>query len=285
LASWLVGKRVACGLQGDRHGTWAEYFIAKARECVPLKRGITFDQAAGLIINPFTAVGLLETAKRGGHRAAVHTAGASQVGRMLQVLATEMNYPLIQVVRREEQVELLKSLGAGGKPSQRGGQTHFSPAASEKSGQTPTVLNSSRESFAEELRAVCERLGATVAFEAVAGAMTGTVLNALPPRSVVYVYGGLSEEPCENIDPIELIFHNKEVKGFYLGSWMRRRGAWGAFRAAGRVQRLISDGRIATVVQRRVSLDEAKEGLRQYVESMTAGKVLIMPHGHGGGSN
>jgi NADPH:quinone reductase-like Zn-dependent oxidoreductase len=254
LANWLAGKRVACGLAGDRNGTWAEYFVAKASECLPLARQITFDQGASLIINPFTAVGLLETARRGGHRAAVHTAGASQLGRILQALAAETNYPLIQVVRREAQVELLQSLGA------------------------MYLLNSSRETFAEELKAMCEKLGATIAFEAVAGEMTGTILNAMPPRSVVYVYGALSEEACGNIDPVELIFHDKEIKGFYLGTWMRRRGTLGILRAARRVQRMLIDGRIASVVARRVSLDKAKEGLGYYVENMSAGKVLITPH-------
>jgi NADPH:quinone reductase-like Zn-dependent oxidoreductase len=254
LANWLNGKRVACGLSGDRNGTWAEYFIAKAAECVRLKRQITYDQAAGLIINPFTAFGLLETARKGGHRAAVHTAGASQLGRMLQTMSAEAGYPLINVVRRKEQIELLRSLGA------------------------KHVLNSSSDAFADELKATCERLGATVAFEAIAGDMTGTIANAMPPNSVVYVYGALSEEPCGNIDPVQLIFHSKEVRGFYLGEWMRRRGTFGILRIAGQIQRMLIDGRIESVVQRRVSLDDAKAGLMQYAQNMTEGKVLITPH-------
>jgi NADPH:quinone reductase-like Zn-dependent oxidoreductase len=256
LANWLNGKRVACALRGDRNGTWAEYFVAKAVECIPLKRQITFEQAASLIINPFTAFGLLDTARKGGHRAAVHTAGASQLGRMLQTMAAEENYPLINVVRREEQLELLRSLGA------------------------KHVINSSNDSFADELKALCARLGATVAFEAIAGNMTGTVMNAMPHDSFVYVYGALSEEPCGNIDPVQLIFHSKEVRGFYLGAWMRQRGTLGILRTAGRIQRMIIDGRIESVVQRRVGFNEAKEGLTQYVQNMTKGKVLITPHGH-----
>jgi NADPH:quinone reductase len=168
LANWLNGKRVACALRGDRNGTWAEYFIAKVGECIPIKQQITFEQAASLIINPFTAFGLLETARKGGHRAAVHTAGASQLGRMLQTMAAEANYPLINVVRRKEQIELLRSLGA------------------------KHVLNSSSESFADELKEMCKQLGATVAFEAIAGSMTGTVMNAMPHDSNVFVYGALS---------------------------------------------------------------------------------------------
>lgn len=65
---------------------------------------------------------------------------------------------------------------------------------------------------------------------------------------------------------------------------MWRRGAWGILRVAGRVQRMLAGGRIVGVVERRVSLDEAKEGLRNYVEHMTAGKVVISPHGRAGGA-
>jgi NADPH:quinone reductase-like Zn-dependent oxidoreductase len=254
LANWLMGKRVACGLRGDRHGTWAEYFIAKAAECIPLKKQVTYNQAAGLIINPFTAFGLLETARQSGHHAAVHTAGASQLGRMLQTMAADAKYPLINVVRRDEQVALLTSTGA------------------------KYVLNSSSQSFVDELKTICDQVRATIAFEAVAGNMTGTVLNAMPRDSIVYVYGALSEEACGNIDPVQLIFHSKEVRGFYLGEWMRHRGTFAVLRAARQIQRMVIDGRIETAVQRRVSLEEAKDGLRQYVDNMTAGKVLIVPN-------
>jgi len=105
------------------------------------------------------------------------------------------------------------------------------------------------------------------------------VINAMPARSTAYVYGGLSEEPCNNIDPIGLIFHEKTVTGFYLGKWLKRRGAFGVLRDAGRVQRMIVDGRLVTTVQRRVALDEITKGLNEYVKNMTGGKVLIMPHG------
>ncbi len=60
LGSWLNGKRVACALRDDRDGTWAEYFVANARDCILLKRKLSFDQAASLIVNPLTASGLLE---------------------------------------------------------------------------------------------------------------------------------------------------------------------------------------------------------------------------------
>jgi len=253
LAWWLMGKRVACGQQEDRDGTWAQYVVANAAECIPLKRQLCMEQAASLIINPLTAMGLLETARSGGHRAAVQTAGASQLGRMLVAMASELNFPVINVVRREAQVELLKSMGAA------------------------HVLNSSDDDFVERLGAIAAELQATAAFEAIGGEMTGRLFNMLPEGSTVFVYGALSEAACDNIDPIELIFHGKTVTGFYLGVWLRERGSLDVLRAASRAQKMLIDGRIETKVQRTVSLEQAVDGLRQYVDHMTDGKLLIMP--------
>ncbi len=255
LGWWLLGKRVACAVRSDRDGTWAEYVAANADNCIALKSAVPMEQAASLIINPMTALAMLEMARRAGHRAAVHTVGASQVGRMMIAMAADLDYPLINVVRRDAQVQIVRSLGA----------TH--------------VLNSTSEKFADELKTLCERLKATAAFEAIAGEMTGTVINAMPPGSTAYVYGALSQEACGNIDPIDLVFHDKTVTGFFLGNWLDRRGVIGNLRAAGRVQRMIIDGRIGTTVQRRLQWDEVADGLLQYVGNMTDGKVLIMPHG------
>ena len=254
LAGWLTNKRVACGVQGDRDGTWAEYFLANATDCIPLKRRLRFDAAASLIINPLTAIGLLDTARRSGHLAAVHTAGASQLGRMLLSIANQAKYPLVCVVRRDEQVQLLKSLGA------------------------ERVLNSADVDFVEQLTTACQQVHATAAFDAVAGDMTGTLLNVMPRDSCVYVYGRCPQEPCGKIDPIDLLFRNKTVTGFYLGEWIRRRGTFGVLRAASRLQRMLMDGQIETTVQRQIGLDEVVEGLQRYVEHMTEGKVLIRPH-------
>jgi NADPH:quinone reductase-like Zn-dependent oxidoreductase len=228
--------------------------VAAARDCIPLKRQVTTDQGASLIVNPFTAYGLLQTARKSRHRAAIQTAAASQLGRMLLAMANDASYPLINIVRRDAQVDLLKSLGA------------------------EHVLNSSHEGFAVELKSLSKQLHATIAFDAIAGDMTGTLLNAMPRRSTVYVYGALSEQPCRKIDPVEIVFHGKSVQGFYLGDWLRWQGVIRALRAANYLQKAIIAGHLATQIQRRLKFDEVIDGLRQYVQNMTDGKVLITPH-------
>src|SRR3954470_24525845 len=112
LGRWLMGRRVACAVRSDRDGTWAEYVLANVNNCIAVKSALPIEQAACLIINPLTALAMLETARRAGHRAAVHTAGAGQLGRMMIAMADDLNYSLINVVRRDAQAEIVRSLGA-----------------------------------------------------------------------------------------------------------------------------------------------------------------------------
>ncbi len=252
-ASLMKGKRVACGGQADADGTWAEYYITDAKACVPLIKDISTEQGATMFINPLTALALFEKARRGGHRAIVQTAGASQLGRMLLQLAQDAGVPIISIVRRTEQEEILRSLGA-----------HY-------------VLNSESEDFEDVLREEGGRLGATIAFDAVAGEMTGKIFNALPDRSTVVVYGYLSYSHCSDINPRELIFHNKSVEGFWLTDWLSGRGFFQMARVTNRIQQLITRGTFATTIQSRLGLDDVSEGLLAYQEHMTEGKALIVP--------
>ena len=253
IANWLKGKRVACGGQSESDGTWAGYYLADARSCVPLKRNISFEQGASLIINPLTAWALIDEARKSGHRGIVQTAAASQLGRMILRLATDAGLPLINIVRRQEQADMLKSLGA------------------------EWVLNSASENFEEQLRQVCQRLHATICFDAVSGEMTGKVLNAMPNRSDMIVYGVLSYAPAGGIDGRELIFGQKRVRSFWLTPWIRNAGIFKIYKAFGHIQKRIADGSFATQVSRKLSLEDVPSGLLEYQRQMTSGKMLIIP--------
>lgn len=255
MAKLLVGRRVACAYKSARHGTWAQYCLTDALLCAPLQRRLSTENGAMLFVNPATAYSLLAKARQEGHRAAVQTAAASQLGRMLIRLAAREKFPLVNIVRRTEQVELLKEMGA------------------------EIVLNSSSDEFEEVLARECSRLKATIAFEPVAGDMTGRILAALPPDSVVVVYGALSSEACSSINPHDLIFKNKRVEGFWLKNWIMQKSLAGKMRLLNRVQKLVAAGVLESSVRKRVKLSEVVDGLLEYQKDMTEGKVLICPHG------
>ncbi len=250
LARYLLGKRVACAAPADGDGTWAEFMLAEASHCIPLRKGTDTEQAATMIVNPFTAWALLEEAKKLRAEAVVQTAAASALGRMIVRLAVARGVHLVNVVRRAEQVELLKREGAG------------------------YVLDSSADDFDERLRELCTRLRATVAFDAVAGEMTGRVLNAMPARSTAIVYGALSLQGCV-VDPRSLIFQRKSVRGFWLSDWLRRQNALRKFLVAGGIQKLLRD-ELKTEIRARLPLDAAVEGLREYEREMTGGKIIFV---------
>lgn len=247
----LVGRRVACGVADAADGTWAEYVVTTPRRCFLLRPGIDDEAGSMLLVNPMTAWVLMSAARRDKHRAVAQTAAAGALGRMLLNLSISNKLPMVHVVRRPAQVSLLRSLGA------------------------EHVLDSNQPGFEEALTERCQRLGVTLAFDAVAGKMTGTLLRALPPCGRVTVYGALSEERCA-VDPGALVFGHRAVDGFWLSDWLRDARPLEQARAGLAVQRLLR-GNLKTEVAARLPLERAAEAIARYAGRMTEGKVLLVP--------
>lgn len=248
---WLIGKRVACGVQREGDGTWAEYVLADARTCLPLLPRVSFEQGATLLVNPFTAWALIDRAKRERHRAVVQTAAASALGQMVLRLAQRQGLRMIHIVRRDEQVAYLKALGA------------------------EVVLNSSEPDFDAVLKEACTNLNATLAFDAVAGPMPGRLLAALPRGGKVVVYGALAEQAV-TVSPEQFIFRKGQVEGFWLSDYLGGLGLPGILRRAVEVQRALATD-LQVEVRAQVGLEEAVEHIRRYEAQMTGGKLLLTP--------
>ena len=248
---WLVGKRVACSAPEDGPGTWAEFMACSAAACIPLRRQVSTEVGATLLINPFTALSLMRLARMGRHRAFVQTAAASALGQMLARLAEARGVAAIHVVRRTEQVLQLRA----------DGRVH--------------VLNSGEATFEQELHELCHRLGATIAFDAVGGALSAILARAMPERSRVIVFGGLSgEEPRLGI--ADAIFHGKSMAGFWLPLTLKRTSRLALLRMAYLVQRN-SGGAFDTRVLDRLPLQRVIDGLALLQAHATEGKVLLTP--------
>lgn len=186
-SSWMtslscrVGQKVGVIGLKKKQGTYSEYVVAKAPigEIFPLPDDMEHvEDGASFFVNPYTAVGILETTRRVHNtNVLVHTAAASQLGQMLVKLAPSEGMEIINVVRRPEQAELLKELGA------------------------QHVIVTSDTSWKDDLKAKIKELDCKVAFDAVAGTSTGDMMDVLPSRGTCYVYGGLAGN-CANINPM-----------------------------------------------------------------------------------
>ena len=251
MARWLMGRRVACHAADPKiaGGMWAEYVVTSAQACVPLRKDVELEQAATMLVNPMTAWGMMHEARRGGHRAVVQTAAASALGRMVVRLGKSFSIPTINVVRRAEQVKLLRGMGA------------------------EHVLDSSDPAFDKNLRELCQRLGATIGFDAVAGEMSGRVLRAQARGGRLVVYGALSLQAA-TVDPGSLIFEQKQLEGFWVSGWLRKRSILGQFRIARQVQKLLASD-LRTEIRARYPLEEVTRALQEYAANMTGGKILL----------
>lgn len=185
-AQALLGKVVAI-LGG---AMYAQYRVIKANQCLLLPPGTTPAEGASCFVNPLTALGMVETMRREGHKALVHTAAASNLGQMLVKICLKDGVPLVNIVRKQAHVDLLKSIGA----------TH--------------VCNSSAPDFMERLTDALAETGATIAFDATGGGrLAGQILTCMEvalnrtakefsrygstTHKQVYIYGGLDRSPTE----------------------------------------------------------------------------------------
>ena len=250
LPRFMLGRRVACVANGGGDGTWAEYMTTSASFCLPLQKSTTLEQGATMLVNPLAAWALMDIAKH-GHRAIVQTAAAGALGNMIRKLGRRSGITIVDVVRRPEQAELLRSQGA----------RH--------------VLDAGDQAFDERLGELCRKLKITLALDAVGGEMTGQLLRALHKGGRVIVYGGLSWQECR-IDPSMFIFWGKRVEGFWLPTWIEDRSPLSLLRISPKIQKLLGDD-LKTIVSERLPLEEAIAGIAGYERQMTQGKILLQP--------
>ncbi|MGY8711421.1 zinc-binding dehydrogenase [Bradyrhizobium sp. 18BD] len=185
-AKALMGKTVA--MIGG--AMYAQYRTLKARDCQPLPEGTTAAEGASWFVNPLTALGMTETMRREGHKALVHTAAASNLGQMLNKICLADGIALVNIVRSQEQADILKKIGA------------------------KHVVDSSKPTFLDDLTNALVETGATIAFDAIGGGkLAGDILNCMEiainktakeysrygssVHKQVYVYGALDIRPIE----------------------------------------------------------------------------------------
>jgi len=248
---WLVGKRVACKAPEDGNGTWAEYVATEAKCVIPLKREVTLEQGAALVVNPLTAYLLLRMAKDAGHQAFIQTAAASALGRMIERLSRRWGLHSINIVRRREHVELLKKDGA----------IH--------------VLDTSQEGWPDQLKVLADRFKVGIAFDAVGGILSAQVADALTKGGRVVNYGALGGENCQ-MSPRSLIFEDKHLDGFWLSAWIKKRHPLRNIRMILECQNMLG-AELRTEIQARLPLEKVHEALALYKAKRSVGKVILIP--------
>lgn len=263
-AQALMGKTVAA-LSGSMY---AQYACVPAMTCLPLMPEHTAKDGASCFVNPLTALSMIETMKLEGHTALVHTAAASNLGQMLNKICQADGVELVNIVRREEQADILRSLGA------------------------KYICNSSSDSFMKDLTDAIHATGATLAFDATGGgglasqiltAMEGAAARTPGAYSIygsikhkqVYLYGGLDVSPTTLSRGYGMAWG---VGGWLLPNFLARIGMEAGNKLRMRVAKELKTT-FASHYTDEISLAEALDAdvVARYYAKTTGEKFLLCP--------
>jgi NADPH2:quinone reductase len=263
-AQALLGKTVA--VAGG--AMYAQYRSLDASMCLELPDGTRAVDGASSFVNPMTALGMVETMRLENHVGLVHTAAASNLGQMLSRLCMNEQIPLVNIVRRPEQADLLKSAGAA------------------------YVCNSASPEFMAELTAALRETSATLAFDATGGGrLASQILSCMEAAASagagsysrygstvhkqVYIYGSLDRGPTELTRNFGMAWG---IGGWLLTPFLQKIGLPGLVRLRSRVAAELTTT-FASSYTDEVSLAGAlsPEAMAAYSRQATGSKYLIIP--------
>jgi NADPH2:quinone reductase len=263
-AQALLGKTVAAA----GGGMYAQYRCVDVTLCLELPAGTPPADGASSFVNPMTALGMVETMRGQNHVALVHTAAASNLGQMLNRLCIEEHVPLVNIVRRPEHIELLRSAGAA------------------------YVCNSAAPDFMADLTAALKETKATLGFDAVGGGrLASQILTCMEAAASatggsysrygssvhkqVYLYGSLDRGPTELARNFGMAWG---IGGWLLTPFLQQIGPEGLARLRSRVAAELMTT-FASSYTDEVSLAGALalDAMTAYARHATGQKYLIIP--------
>jgi hypothetical protein len=264
-AKALLGKTVAA-VGG---GMYAQYRVLRAMDCLVLPEGTTPAEGASAFVNPLTALGMVESMRREGHKALLHTAAASNLGQMLNRICLSDGIDLVNIVRSAEQAKLLRGIGA------------------------KFVCDSTAPSFMEDLTQALVETGATLAFDAIGGGkLASQILTCMEVAAnktakvysrygstvhkQVYLYGGLNPGPVELSRAYGMAWG---VGGWLVFPFLQKIGPADSQRLRQRVAAELTTT-FASQYTKVVSLREALQldNIAIYAKRATGEKFLINPN-------
>lgn len=232
-------------------GTWRTELIAPAAALFPLPDA-DVEQLSMAMINPLTAWLMLTSfAKLNEGDWVVQSAANSAVGECLIQLASSMGLRTINVVRREELVPQLKTLGA-------------------------TVVVTDGPDLAERIQESTDGAPVRLAIDAVAGDTFSALLESLGQGGAAVSYGAMSMAPS-TFNPGTMIFRELKIHGFWLSKWFQNVSSEVRNQALGEIVSRVARGDISMTVDARFPLSEIKDAVTRAGESGRSGKVLLVP--------
>jgi NADPH:quinone reductase-like Zn-dependent oxidoreductase len=252
-----LGEGVSAPAIGTRvvplgsNGTWQEVCVARASALLPVPDAIPDASAAQFVVNPLTAIAMVEQVLQTGPGDwLLQTAAGSTLGRLVLQLARIGGFRTVNLVRRPEQAAELRDLGAD------------------------LVATPDEPDLAQRVAEATRGAPLTRAIEAAGGRMGAVALSLLSPGGTLLSYGMMSGKPIP-VDPGMLVFRDVGLRGFWLTNWMRQAGADGRAALIARLSGLMSAGLLVPPVSVIRPLAEVADAVADAERPGRAGKVLL----------
>lgn len=253
-----VGSEVSSLEPGDRvaytglQGAYADRAAVPADRLVKVPVGVSFEQAAALMLQGMTAHYLVKSTYplKAGETCLIHAA-AGGVGQLLVQMAKMIGATVIATAGTDQKCEIARRAGAD------------------------HIINYEKQDFEEEAKRLTAGKGVNVVYDGVGKATFEKGLNVLHPRGYMVLFGGASG-PVPPFDLIKLsqkgsLYVTRPTLGHYIAT--REELEWRASDVMG----WVANGRLKINIGQTYPLAEAERAHRDLEARKTTGKTLLIP--------
>ena len=245
---WKPGDAVCALTPG---GGYAEYCCAPAAHCLPVPRGLSMLEAAGVPENFFTVwVNTFDTCKlAAGEKFLVH-GGSSGIGLTAIQLAKAFGAEVFTTVGNEEKAAFCKSIGAD------------------------HVFNYKTQDWMAEVAAITQKKGVNVILDMVGGSYIEKNLRSLALEGR-YCFIAFLEGGQANVDFRPLMMKRQTITGSTLRARPDHQKAAIAISLKENVWPLLEAKKVRPVINKTFPLDEIVEAHKLMESSAHIGKIML----------
>jgi len=253
LGKMMIGKRVAV-LNRD-HGNWSEHTVTSAKQVIPVPKLLHDDQAASFFVNPATAFIITQRVLQiPKGEWLVQSAANSSLGKMVIKLGLHHDFKTLNIVRREEEAEKLRFLGAH-------------QVIKFDMNQDPP------EELIEKVKEITGG-GARYMMDPIGGKLGSVMVKCLVKNGMLVLYGTMSGEDI-SLFPRTLMSLNANVRGFHLGGWMEPLSIWAKMSLIRQISKLVVDGTLSTDSAEEYPFEEFAKAIEDSQKPGINKKILL----------
>jgi trans-2-enoyl-CoA reductase len=231
-------------------GTWREAAVVPEKDLVELPADVPLEQAAMLKINPPTAWRMLHdfvTLKPGDWM--IQNAANSGVGRATIQIAGALGLRTVNIVRRPELIDELKTEGGD-------------------------VVLLEGDDLKERVKEATGGAKILLAFNSVGGESALNLANTLANGGTLVTFGAMSKQPLRIPNGL-LIFKDLRWRGFWLTRWYQNASREERDAMFASLVPLLQSGKLKTKIEKTYPLSQAKEAIARALEGKRDGKILF----------